>query len=192
MMPDIKIDITTILEHYLIPIVICFTVGLTFYLTVFHEEWGWPTVIGCILFLIIQAGIWMKGNYDRNKRIALSQQQEEAIILQEQRKKEMEIQEAAKIFLHSCLNTAVGLYKHPRHPGEKVTERYVAFGEAPGYQYVLELSQYELDYWNQKFHFLYSDNGMVFHTGSPTHIVFHPVFHELVEKYLETGKIEFS
>ena len=192
MMPDIKIDITTILEHYLIPIVICFTVGLTFYLTVFHEEWGWPTVIGCILFLIIQAGIWLKGNYDKNKRIALSQQQEEAIILQEQRKKEMEIQEAAKIFLHSCLNTAVGLYKHPRHPGEKVTERYVALGEAPGYQYVLELSQYELDYWNQKFHFLYSDNGMVFHTGSPTHVVFHPVFHELVEKYLETGKIEFS
>ena len=121
---------------------ICFTVGLTFYLTVFHEEWGWPTVIGCILFLIIQAGIWLKGNYDKNKRIALSQQQEEAIILQEQRKKEMEIQEAAKIFLHSCLNTAVGLYKHPRHLGEKVTERYVSFGEAPGFQYVSELSQY--------------------------------------------------
>lgn len=191
-MPDIKIDITTILEHYLIPVVICFTVGLTFYLTVFHEKWGWPTVIGCFLFLVIQAGIWMKGNYDWNKRVILAQQQEEAIIQQEQREKVLETQEAAKIFLHSCLNTAVGLYKHPRHPGEKATERYVEFGDVPGYQYVLELSQYELDYWNQKFHFLYSDNGMVSHTGSPTHVVFHPVFHELVEKYIETGKIEFS
>ena len=42
-MPEIQIDITKLLEKYLIPIVISFIVGLVFYLTVFDYEWGWPT-----------------------------------------------------------------------------------------------------------------------------------------------------
>ena len=92
--------------------------------------------------------------------------------------------------LMCCVVSHAQIHKMTRNDSTDISRSYNL--KAPGYQYVLELSQYELDFWNQKFHFLYSDNGMVFHTGSPTHVVFHPVFHELVEKYLETGKIEFS
>ena len=133
-MPEIQIDITKLLEKYLIPLVISFTVGLVFYLTVFDLEWGWPTVIGCSCFLLIQVGIWMKRNYDRNKSVEMerqAQQAQYAIIQSRIQAQEQEKREAAKVFLHCCLETAVGLYKYQKHAGEKEFERYVAFGDYP-------------------------------------------------------------
>lgn len=163
MMPEIQIDITKLLEKYLIPIVISFFVGLVSYLTVFDYEWGWPTVMGCGCFLLIQSGIWMKGRCDRNKiaEMELQAQQAQNVITQYRiRVQEEEKRDAAKVFLHSCLETAVGLYNYQKHAGEKETERYVALGDFPGYDYAQKISWYDLEPKNQKYHFLYFDNEM--------------------------------
>ena len=74
MVPEINIDITNLLEKYLTPLVIGFTIGLVLYLTVFNCEWGWPTVIGCVSFLFIQVCVWMKENYDWNKSAEIERQ----------------------------------------------------------------------------------------------------------------------
>lgn len=195
MMPDIKVDFTILLERYLTPLVLCFTVGLIFYIKVFDKNWEWPTVIGCGLFLLIQAGIWMKGNYDWNRNIEnleKLQKEKEAIIKQANFSKEQKIKEEAKIFLNSCLDCAVGLYKYPRRPGEKEYERYVYFGDEPGYHYALEISQFELDIRNQKYQFLISENNFSSYSGSPIHVVFHPILYNLIGKFVETGNISFS
>lgn len=152
MMPEIHIDISKLVEKYLIPLVFSFTVGLVFYLTFFDYEWGWPTVVGCGCFLLIQIGLWIKVNYERNKNIEKARQYRQAqdviiqhrIYLQEQEKKE-----AAKVFLHDYLETAVGLYKYPKHSGEKETERYVAFGDYPGYDYAQDIGWNDLNPLNQ-------------------------------------------
>lgn len=194
-MPEIQIDITKLLEKYLIPLVISFTVGLVFYQTVFELEWGWPTVIGCSCFLLIQVGIWMKRNYDWNKSVEMArqaQQAQNAIIQSGIQVQEQEKKEAAKVFLHSCMETAVGLYKYQKHVGEKETERYVAFWDYPGYDYAQKISWYQLDSKNQKYRFIYCDNEMECDTGAPLHILFDPVFYELVKNYVETGVIAFS
>lgn len=193
-MPEIQIDITKLLEKYLIPIVICFTIGLVFYLTVFDYEWGWPTVIGCGCFLLIQVGVWIKGYYDLNKSIEMAQQAQlarNAIIQSEIQAQEKEKMEAAKVFLHSCLETAVALYKYQKHVGEKETERYVTFGDYPEYGYTEKISWYEYDPKNLKFRFLYSDSQMGCDTSTPMHIIFDPVFYKLVKNYVETGIIAF-
>ena len=110
-MPEIQIDITKLLEKYLIPIVISFTVGLVFYLTVFDYEWGWPTVIGCGCFLLIQVSVWMKGNYDWNKSVEIARQTQQAqntVIQSRIQAQEQERRDAAKVFLHSCLESVLG------------------------------------------------------------------------------------
>lgn len=194
-MPEIQIDITKLLEKYLIPIVISFTVGLVFYLTVFDYEWGWPTVIGCGCFLLIQVSVWMKGNYDWNKSVEIARQTQQAqntVIQFRIQAQEQEKRNAAKVFLHSCLETAVGLYKYQKHVGEKDNERYVAFGDYPGYDYVQKISWYDLEPKNQKYRFIYCDNAMGCDTSAPIHILFDPVFYELVKNYVETGVIAFS
>lgn len=193
-MPEIRIDITKLFEKNLIPFVISLTVGLVFYLTVFDFEWGWPTVIGFCSFLLIQVGVWIKGNYDMNKSVELvrqAQQAQNGIIQQRIQAQEQERKEAAKVFLHSCLETAVGLYKYQKHVGEKETERYVAFGDLPEYYYAQKISWYDLDTKNQKYRFLYCDNEMGYDTSAPLHILFDPVFYELVKNYVETGVIAF-
>lgn len=194
MMPEIQIDITKLLEKYLIPIVICFTVGLVFYLTVFDYDWGWPTVIGLGCFLLIQVGIWMKGNYDRNKSAEMARQAQQiqnAIIQYKIQAQEQEKKEAAKVFLHSCLEAAVGLYKYPKHHGETETERYIAFGDYPEYDYAERIGLYSLDIQNQKYQFLYCDSELSCEPMAPIHVRFDPVFYELVKNYIETGVMMF-
>lgn len=169
-----------------------FTVGLVFYLTFFNNEWGWPTVIGCGCFLLIQTGLWMKANYEWNRNIEKArryQQAQDAIIQQRINMQAQEKKEAAKVFLHDCLETAVGLFKYPKHSGEKETERYVACGDYPGYGYAQKIGWTELA--PQKYNFLYSDNEFRHDTLSPIHVLFDPVFYELVKNYVETGVIAF-
>jgi hypothetical protein len=193
-MPEIQIDITKLFEKYLIPLVISFTVGLVFYLTVFDLEWGWPTVIGCGCFLLIQSGIWMKRNYDRNKSDKMERQAQlakKAIIQCEIQAQERERREAAKVFLHSCRETAVGLYKYQKHVGEKETERYIAFGDYPEFDYAENIGLYELDVQYRKFRFLYSDSELSREPMAPIHVIFDPIFYELVKNYVETGVIAF-
>lgn len=194
MVPGIQIDITKLLEKYLIPLVISFTIGLVFYLTVFDLEWGWPTVIGCSCFLLIQGGIWMKGYYDWNtsiERAKQAQQAQNTIIHSRIQMQEQEKREAAKVFLHSCLETAVGLYKYQKHAGEKEYERYVAFGDYPGFDYAERICSYDFDTQNRKYQFLYSNSGLVCEPLTSIHVLFDPVFYELVKNYVETGIIAF-
>ena len=195
MMPEIHIDISKLVEKYLIPLVFSFTVGLVFYLTFFNYEWGWSTVIGCGCFLIIQIGLWMKANYERNKnieKVMQYQQAQDAIIQHRINLQEQEKKEAAKVFLHDCLETAVGLFKYPKHSGEIETERYVAFGDYPEYDYAQNLGWNDLNPQNQKYNFLYSDNGFSHEPLAPIHVLFDPVFYELVKNYVKTGVIAFS
>lgn len=193
-MPEIQIDITKLLEKYLIPIVISFTVGLVFYLTVFDYEWGWPTVIGCGCFLLIQVAIWMKGNYDWDKSIKMerqAQQAQNAVIQSRIQEQDQEKREAAKVFLHSYLETAVALYKYSKHVGEKETERYVAFSDYPAFDYAEKVGLYELDVEYRKYRFLYSDSELGREPMAPIHVTFDPIFYELVKNYVETGVIAF-
>ncbi len=194
MMPEIQIDITNLLEKYLIPLVISFTVGLVFYLTVFDYEWGWPTVIGCGSFLLIQLGRWMKEKYEWNKSLEkarLAQQAQNAIIQSRIHAQEQEKREAAKVFLHNCLEIAVGLYKYQKHSGEKECERYVAFGDYPEFDYAERIDFYDYDVQNQKYQFLYSNSGLACEPLASIHVIFDPVFYELVKDYVQTGIIAF-
>ncbi len=193
-MPDIHIDISKLVENSLIPLVFSFTVGLVFYLTLFNYEWGWPTVIGCGCFLLIQIGLWMKANYEWNKNIEKArqnQQAQDAIIQHRMNLQAQEKKEAAKVFLHDCLEVAVGLYKYPKHSGEKETERYVTFGDYTGYDYAEKIERYVFNPQNQKYNFLYCDNGFSHEPLAPIHVLFDPVFYELVKNYVETGVIDF-
>ncbi len=184
---SVDLSFEKLIEKYYIEFLFSFAVGLLLYMTAFDKEWEWPTLVGCALFLILRLAVILQKKRNSNKRNRYYNE----LMQNRIEKNEREMREAAKIFLHNCTEIAVSLYNHPKHPGERENERYVSFGEQPGFNYAIQVSHLSLDSFNDKYHFLYCDNELEASHGGIRHIVFHPIFYELVKKYIETGIISF-
>ena len=186
-MPDIKIDISDILNKYLFPILCSGLVGLLLFQLRFHE-WIWPTIISISLFLLIELSIYCIGKKrNKMKQNDYAKARDKAI----KHNMVMMAENALEIFRSINdyqLDAAVTLYNHPQLPNSHYYERYVRFGEMP---ITLKLSYWD-DFCQHSLldndtPYIYCTNRMDCYNGGARHYLIDPLFYELLRNYVENG-----
>lgn len=86
------------------------------------------------------------------------------------------------------LNIACELYRHPIKKNQKKNERYVDFGEEPGWKYINDLYQFEYRYGPIQITCICFENQYECYGDEARHIVFDPIFYEILKNYIETGE----
>lgn len=183
-MVNLNVDLNKLLSKHLVPIVCAVLVGCAVYHL--HNDVIFCVGSVCLTFLTISLlrCIYnaVSNKFDRYKKKSAHRQKVHTKLLQ--------IANGTKIFFRSLsksnLEAAELLYRHPRMAiDDNYNERYIAFGEEPGWKAVFSLDHFSNGY------YIWCDNESSAANGGTRHIVFDPLFYVILDNYINSGIKDF-